>query len=576
MAEENRAGLIRAFEIGVDRMQQRAARAERAQLAQPRHEFRGVPFRRALAGPVDHRAARERLGDDWLLQQRGVLAEIVDRGVQLAPVLFVAEDIHHAAAAHVVAVVEDREIGKLQLVAVEFERRVQFVHRRAAPGELRAADDDLPVKLLVLAAHGAVDRPLARGVFELRQHQRGELREVVDLRVDVEGKFRLPPLLLRRRELEVAVEFQKVVPLMQRQLRNLHMPIEQAGAEHERIPLTRFPLKICRLEAQRRGRFRGAFRRSAEGELPFLDRAARRIRLAEERGEFPDRDLRKRAGRLERELAIVRQRLRLDANAAAERRHLHFEIQATARDLGQFHAEALNAYAGLQRHARQLGARVVEFRRAAHVAKRAIQPRLLDHDLADEHFSGLDFADRETRVLQTHVVAIALENEVRVARLDALRAGHPATVRPRQLKTMRRRNRGRVDRQLHLSREAVKSQRPKPRRRPARDQRAPRKVGLDFLDLEPSDGAIFTLVDPHRIEQPHALEHASFHLANVCVHSAAPRLKLHEISQGKAEAMRLEQRAHRDDEQEKRGAKNGEAALRWLLAKFVNRSGGGS
>ena len=210
----------------------------------------------------------------------------------------------------VIAVVEDRKVRELSSLPLSLSdawRSSIGASRHVSP----AGDDDLAVELLVLAAHRAVDRRTAGGVFEFRQHQRGEFSQVLNLRGDVERKLALPPFLLRRGQGALAVERHVIVPLVQRQLGNLDALIHQRGAEHERIPLARLPLKIRRVETQRGAGLGRVLRRAAEGEICHLDCAARGIGETEESDKRADGDLRELAVRLEGELAILRQRLRL-------------------------------------------------------------------------------------------------------------------------------------------------------------------------------------------------------------------------------------------------------------------------
>ena len=122
-------------------------------------------------------------------------------------------------------------------------------------------------------------------------------------------------------------------------------------------------------------------------------------------------------------------RLRGDAHVAAKRGELHLEVQAAAREVVEFGGKAAHLHVRIEREIGDLDPGILEGGGAAHIAKGAADPRLLDHDLPRTDDAGLDTAQREFRIGEPHEVAIALENEIHILRLDALRRRQPAAGR---------------------------------------------------------------------------------------------------------------------------------------------------
>ena len=560
--EGQAAARVAALEVGIDRVEQRGGRAERTHFAQPREKLAAVAFRGALAIPVDERAAGERLGEVRLLQERGVFREVLDGGMHLAPVLFVADDVHDAAPAHVVAGVEERDVGDLVFVAVELHARVQFLDGRAAPAQVRAGDDELAVEFLILAADGAVNVHAAGGEFELGQQQRGEFGQVVDLRRDVARKLRAPPGDAGHGQRHFAGEIEPAVALREREFRHLDAPVEQLRAEHERVPLAALPLEIRGLEPELRAGFGKLLRRPVEAEVAGLDGPAGRIGNAEKERQLGDVDLGKRAGDVNGKMRLVGERLHIGAEPAAKGRKLHRELQPAPREVVERGGEILHLHAGFERESRDLQRAVLDRGGAGDVAKIAREPRLLDKDLPGGDRAGLHVAERERGLEQAHVVAVAFKNEIDIRRLEPLRQDQPVTARTRQApgESGRRRGAGRGQRQAQFAGHALDREALEPRPGAAREQVAPGKARGRGLDLEPGDGAVFTLAGPDRIPQDDGLEEAAADAADLHVHAIAPGLAADELPHGEAKAVRLEERKHRDDEQQQREAEGPEAA----------------
>src|SRR6266568_4790989 len=110
-------------------------RGDRAEIFQLRVELAGVLRARAAAGPIDRESAlaprHERL------DQRPINRQIGYRRAKLSPITLFAEDADDAIAAQMVILVQELDVGDLQLLAVELDRRLQLVQRRAAIPELR-------------------------------------------------------------------------------------------------------------------------------------------------------------------------------------------------------------------------------------------------------------------------------------------------------------------------------------------------------------------------------------------------------------------------------------------------------
>ncbi|MEI9896066.1 MAG: hypothetical protein WDN28_19910 [Chthoniobacter sp.] len=245
---------------------------------------------------------------------------------------------------------------------------------------------------------------------------------------------------------------------------------------------------------------------------------------------------------------------------------LHFQVQASAGQVVELGGKAAHIHIGIERQVGNLDRRVLNGGRAAHVAEGAVDPRLLEHDLPGADHARFEPAEREIRIGQAHVIVIALEDEIHVLRLDAIRRRHPPAARSRQAPAQefppRRSGAGPIQRELDLAIHAAQSEPLEDVAGGVGEQIAPVELRLGRLDFHPRDGAGIALINPHGIPHRDGLEHAAVDRADVGRDAGAPGLEGDDQPHEHAEAIGDKQRDGADDDEEERQAQRAKTAAR--------------